>query len=91
MKYPDKLVGEEITDEFGTVWRRTNRRDMKSTYADNYYYMPTDCFCDTDVTGCGYTFSDEWGDCDYCLGMIRQIHGHNDGIEVDFDDPMLFT
>ena len=90
MEYPDKLVGQKITDEFGVVWKRTNRRDEDSTYSDNYYYMPTECYCDADQ-GCGYTFNDEYGPCDYCESTIRQIYGHNDDIEVDFDDPTLFT
>ena len=70
-------VGEVITDEYGIKWQRTNVRDADSTYEDNYYYVPVECHCNVDI-GAGYTVSDEHGDCDYCLSVIRQINGHND-------------
>jgi len=69
-------IGEVIKYR-GSKWKRTALRDSTSTYADNYYYEPLECFCHQDEGG-GYTYQDEYGDCDYCLGLIRQIFGHND-------------
>ena len=90
MKHENLLVGETIHDGLGIEWRRTNVRDKESVYEDNYYYMPTKCFCNTDCGG-GYTFNDEHGECDYCESTIRQINGHNDEIDViDFEENTLF-
>ena len=89
VEYPDKLVGEIVGDWAGAQWKRTNRRDMESTYPDSYYYMPVECHCDV-VDNSGYTHHDEHGPCDHCESKITQINGHNDGIDVDFDDPTLF-
>lgn len=91
VEYPDRIVGEIITDCEGTELKRTNRRDMESTYPDNYYYMPMECYCDVDYDGGGYTFNDEYGLCDHCDNKIRQTYGHNDSIDVDFDDETLFS
>ena len=89
MKYLDLPIGEIITDYLGIKRKRTNIRDNTSRCEDNYYYMPIECYCDVECGG-GYTYSDEWGDCDYCHKRIRQVNGHNGDIEVDYDDPNLF-
>lgn len=97
-KYPQLLVGEIIIDHLGIEWKRTNIRNIKSLCDDNYYYLPVECYCDIDVGG-GYTYSDEHGDCDHCIGAIRQIRGHNTDLTVEalgfvsgafFDEEMLF-
>ena len=31
----------------------------------------TECFCNEDC-GAGYTFADEWGECDYCEGKFEE-------------------
>ena len=90
MKYLNLPIGEVIIHDHDIEWKRTNIRDNESTYKDNYYYMPIECFCDVDCTGCGYTVMDECGPCDYCESTIRQINGHNDEINVDFDNDKLF-
>ena len=87
---PELLVGEIITNHAGIEWKRTNIKDKKSMYKDNYYYMPMKCFCDVDCDGAGYTYMDEYGSCDRCTSLIRQINGHNDGIKVYFYDVGLF-
>lgn len=43
MEYPDKPVGQ-LVDYCCIQWKRTNRRDADSTYSDNYYYMPAECY-----------------------------------------------
>jgi hypothetical protein len=93
-EYPKLLVGEIVTDHIGIEWKRTNIRDIKSLCDDNYYYMPVSCYCDEDV-GAGYTYSDEWGDCDHCLNSLRQIKGDNSEltrkeIGFDFNEETLF-
>ena len=76
------LIGETITDHLGIEWRRTNVRDPESTYDDNYYYAPLECHCNvSDMSG--YTVQDEYGPCDHCESVIRQINGHNDDIDVE--------
>lgn len=93
-KYSKLLIGEIITDHLGIEWKRTNVRDILSLCDDNYYYMPLGCYCDEDVGG-GYTYSDEHGDCDYCIGSIRLILGSNceltpSEIGFDFDEKVVF-
>lgn len=98
-KYPQLLVGEIIIDHLGIEWKRTNIRNIQSTYDDNYYYLPVECYCDIEIGG-GYTFNDENGDCDHCEGTIRQINGYNDELtpkDIDFvsgafsdDEEVLF-
>ena len=88
-KYLDLPIGEIVTDHLGIEWKRTNHRDISSVYEDNYYYMPMKCFCDVEVGG-GYTHRDEWGPCDHCDSLIRQINSHNDDVKVDFDNENLF-
>lgn len=82
-----KVPGDELlfTDDHGIEWIRTDRIDAESTYEDNYYYIPVECHCDTDV-GAGYTMSDEHGSCDFCLFIIRQVNGHNDAIELSSEE-----
>lgn len=70
------------------LWKKTIVQDLDSTYSDNYYYRPTRCYCNDDVDGCGYSFNDEYGDCDYCLKQLRQINGHNDDI-ADTGQPLF--
>ena len=89
MKYLNLPIGEVITSDHGIKWKRTKIRGNESVYEDNYYYMPMECFCNVDCTGCGYTTNDEYGTCDYCESVIRQINGHNDEIEIDFDSDII--
>lgn len=34
------------------------------------FIIPHECHCHVDQ-GCGYTFQDEYGDCDYCNSEMR--------------------
>lgn len=85
MEYLDLPIGEVIIADYGIKWKRTKIRDENSTYKDNYYYMPMECYCDVEC-GDGYTVTDEYGSCDRCDSVIRQINGHNNEVEVNFDD-----
>jgi hypothetical protein len=71
----DLPVGELVDNLFV----RLPARDIESCYEDNYYYFPVECYCSRDE-GAGYTFSDEYGDCDFCMKLARQMNGHNDDI-----------
>lgn len=93
-KYPKLLVGETVIAHIGIGWKRTNIRNIRSLCDDNYYYMPVSCYCDEDVGG-GYTYSDEWGECDHCINSIRQVKGDNseltsETIGFDIDKDTLF-
>ena len=84
------LIGEAIEDYAGILRKRTNIKDDKSAHADNYYYIPMECYCDKTFDSSGYTYSDEYGPCDYCKNMARQVNGNNTAIAVDFNDQSLF-
>lgn len=88
MKYLHLPVGEVIK-YYWAKWKRTSIRSNDSTYKDNYYYMPIECYCDV-TGGSGYTYDEESGACDYCKSVIRQINGHSNTINVNFDDDNLF-
>lgn len=86
-KYLDLPIGESIIDD---LWIRLPVRDNTATYPDNYYYAPTRCYCNNSEgyahdgiqDNDAYTYSDEFGSCDFCLGQVRQINSHNDDLPL---------
>ena len=88
MKYLYLTIGEIIDyKDSGIKFLRTYFRDKTATYEDNYYYLPLKCYCNSREDKCedGYTYQDEYGDCDYCLDSIRTIYANNSVLkEVNF-------
>ena len=41
---------------------------------DNVEEEGEGCVCDVDFDGAGYTYSDEYGPCPYCLNEIEEIN-----------------
>jgi len=64
-------------DKCGVAWEPTGIIDPKSVKKENEYYRPLSCFCDKEYDDSGYTYQDEYGNCDFCEGLIRTIFGHN--------------
>ena len=46
-------------------------KENLETETDNNPTIHENCYCNEDQ-GAGYTYSDEYGDCDYCLGIKQQ-------------------
>lgn len=76
-KHPELPIGEIIND----FWVRTPIRSTDSSHSDNYFYAPDRCYCNDEVSA-GYTFNDEYGDCDFCNDWISDIEGRNEHISI---------